>query len=177
MILSLCDQTHIWGGEYEATHRVQYCDLADGNDVRLLHYIDQPVTGIIMQPPCTALAGSGARWWHAKGRQALIDALALVDACLRTVTIYRPDWWILENPVGRLSRYLGPPAFTYNPTEYGEPWNKRTCLWGQFTMPQAYINQPIGDNRIHNMAPSPDRGLKRSIPPRNFCQAFREYNQ
>lgn len=176
MILSLCDQTHIWGSQYEDTHHVQYIDLADDNDVRLLHHIELPIVGIICQPPCTAFAVSGARWWSAKGEAALLEGLAIVDACLRAVAIYRPDWWVLENPVGRLTHYLGPPQHTFDPTEYGEGYRKRTCLWGAFTMPQAYINQPIGDDRIHKMSPSPDRALKRSIPPANFCQAFREYN-
>ena len=176
MILSLCDQTHIWGGCYEPDNYVCYVDLADGNDVRLLPHKRHRVRGIIMQPPCTEFAVSGARWWQGKGESALLEGLALVDACLRAVAIYRPDWWVLENPVGRLSQFLGPPAFTYNPTEYGEPWNKRTCLWGEFTMPQPYVNHPEGDDRIHKMGPSPDRALKRSIPPANFCQAFREYN-
>lgn len=177
MILSLCDQTHIWGQCYADTYDVVYVDIVDGQDVRLLPALSRNVVGIIMQPPCTELCSSGALHWKRKGQAKLLDALAIVDACLRTVAIYRPRWWVLENPVGRLSTYLGAPRNTYNPTEYGEPYDKRTCLWGNFIMPQPYITQPEGDDRIHKMSPSPDRGLKRSIPPRNFCEAFREYNK
>ena len=176
MILSLCDQTHIWGSCYEPEHKVVYVDIAHGLDVRLLPHRSERVHGSIMQPECTEFASSGAKHWAGKPPRLLLDALAIIDACLRTVALYDPDFWVLENPVGRLSTYLGPPAFTFNPTEYGEPWNKRTCLWGKFTMPQPYVNQPEGDDRIHKMSPSPDRALKRSIPPANFCQAFREYN-
>jgi len=178
IILSLCDQTHIWGGVYEDDYEVVYCDLADGNDVRLKLWdmVDNDVQGIICQPPCTSFAVSGARWWSGKGVTPLLEGLSIVDARLRAVAIYRPAWCILENPRGRLSSYLGPPQHTFDPTEYGEPWTKFTCLWGSFTMPQRYVNQVEGDDRIHKMPPSPDRGMKRSIPPANFCQAFREYN-
>lgn len=177
MILSLCDQTHTWGAPYAATGElVLYFDLAHGQDVRDLEHIRGKIRGIIMQPPCTEFAVSGARWWSSKGHEKLLQGLAIVDACLRQVAIHNPDFWVLENPVGRLGTYLGPPAYTYNPTEYGDPWNKRTCLWGVFTMPQPYVNHPIGDDRIHKMAPGPDRALKRAVTPPGFSRAFQEYN-
>ena len=71
------------------------------------------VHGILAAPPCTDLAVSGVRYWAAKGEQALLAALAVADACLRIVTVCRLAgalaWWALENPVGRLRHYYGPP--------------------------------------------------------------------
>jgi site-specific DNA-cytosine methylase len=113
LILSLCDHSGVWSRPYrEAGYRVSCVDLQDGQDVRLMPHIDEPVHGILAAPPCDHFAVSGARWWEAKGEQPLLDGLAIVDACLRAVAIYRPEWWVLENPRGRLSRYLGPPAWS-----------------------------------------------------------------
>lgn len=112
-ILSLCDYTGIWSQPYaEAGYRVLRFDIKNGHDVRLLERLNEPIWGAIFQPPCTEFAGSGARWWQAKGDKALLDGLSVVDACLRQVAIH-PElaWWVLENPVGRLQRYLGKPSY------------------------------------------------------------------
>jgi hypothetical protein len=60
-------------------------DLAHGHDIRFLPIPKPPVYGILAAPPCTNLAASGARWWKAKGVDALADALAIADACLSKV--------------------------------------------------------------------------------------------
>ena len=131
MILSLCDYTGNWSRPYEmAGYQVVRVDLQHGQDVRLLPVLDVPIHGILAAPPCDHFAASGARWWEGKGEQAVLDGLAAVDACLRAVAIYRPVWWALENPVGRLRRWLGPPAWTFQPCHFGDPYTKRTCLWG-----------------------------------------------
>lgn len=109
LILDLCGGTGSWSRPYaQAGYPVTVVDpLANGCDVRLMPRLDAPVWGILAAPPCTHLSGSGARWWKGKGEAALIEALAVVDACLRIVMVHRPRWWVLENPVGRLTRYLG----------------------------------------------------------------------
>lgn len=105
-ILSLCDYTGIWSEPYRtAGYNVVQVDLKHGGDVRLLHYIGK-VHGVICQPPCTHLAGSGARWWESKGEAALLEALSISDACLRFVALGSPYWWVLENPVGRLPDHI-----------------------------------------------------------------------
>src|SRR4051794_30147222 len=93
LILSLCDHTGNWSRPYvEAGYDVIRIDLQDGQDVRLMPYANQPVHGILAAPPCDHFALSGARWWAAKGEQAILDGLAIVDACLRAVAIHRPQW-------------------------------------------------------------------------------------
>jgi len=131
-ILSLCDLTGEWPRPYrEAGYEVIALDLQRGEDVRLLEVESlPPVHGILAAPPCTHFAVSGARWWAEKGEAALLEGLAVVDACLRIVVALRPQWWCLENPVGRLRRYLGEPRMTFNPCDYGDPYTKRTLLWG-----------------------------------------------
>ena len=176
-ILSLCDYTGTWGGQYEDEYEVIYVDLQRDPeaDVRLFERTEG-VHGIIAQPDCTEFAGSGARWWKDKGTEPLLRALALVDACIRIVHIHRHTWWVLENPVGRLTRWLGPWSHTYQPSDYGDPYTKRTCLWGEFTMPQKNPVEPTEGSKMHLVGPGPERKNIRSATPEGFAKAFRMAN-
>lgn len=146
--------------------------LADGQDVRLMEKLPERVHGILAAPPCTHLAGSGARWWEEKGEEALLESLAVVDACLRIITVHQPDWWALENPVGRLTRFLGEPRLIFNPNDYGDPYTKRTCLWGEFTIPLAHPVAATEGSKMHLLPPSEDRWRLRSMTPKGFAEAF-----
>ena len=118
IILDLCGGTGSWSKPYkDAGYDVRLITLPE-HDVRLYEPPDN-VYGVLAAPPCTHLAGSGARWWKAKGEEALLESLAIVDACLRIVTVTQPEFWCLENPVGRLVRYLWAPVMYFNPCDYG----------------------------------------------------------
>ena len=174
IILDLCGGTGAWSEPYaEAGYDVRNITLPQ--DIR----ISCPVScyGILAAPPCTHLSGSGARWWANKGHQALLDALSLVDACLRFVAICRPKFWVLENPVGRLIHYIGKPRMYFNPCDYGDPYTKKTCLWGDFNEPKKSPVEPEKQNRIWNASPSGHRGRIRAITPPAFAKAFFEANR
>ena len=188
-ILSLCDSSGNWSNPYrEAGYNVIQVDLDHGQDVRLLKFPGR-VHGIIAQPPCTHLSSAGAASWAAKGEGALLEALQVVDACLRFVAVCKPIWWVLENPKGRISQYLGKPQFTFNPCDYGDAYKKRTCLWGSFVPPLPLIigedmsvepikNPNSGDHSIDNWLKSQGykigkhRAKWRSLTPPGFAQAF-----
>lgn len=177
MILSLCDYTGNWSRPYEeAGYSVVRIDLQSGKDVRLLECITAPVHGILAAPPCTAFAGSGARWWAEKGDQAVFDGLAVVDACLRAVALYSPKWWALENPVGRLRTWLGEPRYSFNPCDFGDPYTKKTLLWGRFNPPAKSWVMPTEGSKMHVLPPTEDRAAKRSETPMGFAKAFFEAN-
>ena len=93
------------------------------------------IYGILSAPPCEHFSGSGARLWKDKGEEALLEGLSVVDACLRIILITKPVFWAMENPKGRISKYLGSPKHTFQPYQYGDNYSKRTCLWGDFNMP------------------------------------------
>lgn len=170
IILDLCGGSGAWSSPYmKAGYDVRILTLPN-YDVRLLPHFKERVHGILSAPPCTVFANSGARWPRTETQ--MINALSVVDACLRAVVIYQPHWWALENPVGKLTRYLGKPTLYFDPCDYGDPYTKRTALWGQFTEPKKNPVEPVEKSPIHYMTPSPERSAKRSITPSGFAQAF-----
>ena len=177
-ILDLCGGTGAWSKPYkDAGYDVYVIEIENGHDVRLFEFNwAGDVHGILAAPPCTHLAGSGARWWADKGEDALLESLAIVDACLRVVLVTQPVWWCLENPVGRLVHYLGKPKMYFNPCDYGDPYTKKTCLWGDFNEPIQNPVYPTEGGKMHRLPPSEDRARLRSITPPGFAQAFFEAN-
>ncbi|MBD3638804.1 MAG: hypothetical protein HUJ25_15735 [Crocinitomicaceae bacterium] len=158
--------------------------LNKGHDIQLQEYLKKGIYGFLAFPPCTHLAGSGARWWKKKGKAALKEAMALVDACMRVVALYRPTFWMLENPVGRLKKFLGKPHFTFQPHEFGgyrrsnaDAYTKRTCLWGDFEIPPKKNIKPEVKDWVLKFSPGEDRAKLRSRTPLGFATAFAKYNQ
>jgi len=175
IILEPCGGSGAWGKPYrENGYDVRNITLPE-YDVRT-YVPPASVYGVLAAPPCTHLAGCGARWWKQKGEEALLEALAIVDACMRMILLTHPTFWALENPIGRLSFYLGKPALIFDPWEYGDPYTKRTCLWGDFNVPKKSPVRPVCKNFIHYIGPGPDRTARRSITPAGFAQAFFEAN-
>lgn len=180
IIVELCSGSGNWGKPWEeAGYQVMRYDIQKGSmwDVRLLGKLRMPIYGVLAGPPCDHLAGSGARWWKDKGVEKLFEGIAIVDACMRFILINKPVFWCLENPVGRLSKFLGPPKMTFQPWEYGDPYQKRTCLWGEFRIPERTPVEPTDGQKIWKMAPGPERKAKRSITPSGFARAFYEANK
>ena len=180
IILDLCSGSGAWSQPYlEAGYDVRRSTSPD-QDVRLWQLpqdLPYRVHGILAAPPCTHLARSGARWWADKGEEALLEAMSIVDACLRIITVTHPNWWALENPVGRIWKYLGHPQLTFDPHEFGDPWTKRTCLWGDFNLPEYNIVKPTQGDRTSSIGPQRGRSDKRSITPPGFAKAFFEANK
>lgn len=199
IILDLCGGTGAWSQPYaEAGYDVRLVTLPD---IDVKTYRPPQVWGVLAAPPCTEFARCGARWWASKPPEKLIEGLSVVLACLRVIAEARPTWWVLENPVGRLKHYIGPPEFIFDPWEYGDPWTKKTWLWGRFQIPtkfvgavkpQNMVRQRISGQRkrtdfhearileaiatrpdwIHRLPPSKDRAALRSITPPGFARAF-----
>jgi hypothetical protein len=178
IILDLCGGTGSWSKPYrDAGYDVRVITLPE-HDVRLYTPPDN-VYGILAAPPCTEFASSGARWWAEKGNLALLEGLSAVDACMRIIWLTKPKFWALENPIGRLKHYLGKPKMYFNPCDYGYPYTKKSCLWGEFNEP---IKQPIAPTEGSKMwrmygGKSAKTKEARSITPPGFAKAFFEANQ
>lgn len=193
LVLSLCDRTGVMVQPWlEAGYRCLIVDLqhpegehTDG----LLTRVGADITtwlpprgeyaAAFAFPPCTHLAGSGARWFRDKGLPALIDGLTLVEASRRLL-----EWtgapWALENPSGTLSTYWRPPDFAFDPYEYGawvpggaDAYTKRTHLWtgGGFVMPPRRPVEPVDGSKMHRLPPSAERANLRSVTPEGFARA------
>jgi hypothetical protein len=172
-ILSLCDGTGAWSKPYrDAGYEIIAIDLP--SDVRLMKVPTQKIHGILAAPPCTVFALSGVSWHRTKGE--MLHGLGIVSACLRIITACAPSWWALENPVGTLVHYLGPPVDYFDPCDYGDPYTKRTALWGKFTMPTKDRVIPTEGSKTHFYGPTKDRAIKRSITPTGFANAFANVN-
>lgn len=210
-ILSLCDYSGNWPWFYSQDgYTVVLVDPAHrkvqqkGNVIklpltvesllsRLLHMRGSPavfglsnVHGILMAPPCTEFAASGAQYWKDKdvdGRTG--KAVTLVRNCLAIKDTLRPKWWALENPVGRLGKLVpevGEVVLYFDPCDYGDPYTKKTCLWGSFTKPEP---NPVRANKVCPQGSKLQRlggggGEKtkrlRSITGLGFAKAFFEAN-
>jgi hypothetical protein len=181
LILDLCGGTGAWSKPYrDAGYRVLTITAPEA-DVRLIHRLPEPVHGILAAPPCTVFANAGARW--PRTDDDMREGLSVVDACLRAVVIYEPAWWALENPAGKLSRYLGKPAMSFQPCDYGDPWTKRTCLWGKFSLPAKSPVEPTRQCKHNTYWGHCAVGGKsfatmsaRSVTPPGFARAFYEAN-
>ena len=175
IILDLCGGTGAWSKPYvDAGYDVRLVTLPE-QDVRL-YQPPENVHGILAAPPCTHFSGSGARWWKQKGPEAIIEGLSVVDACLRIIWTAQPEWFVMENPVGRLRNFIGPPRMYFDPCDFGDPYTKRTCLWGQFAIPQKQPVIPTQGSKLHKLSPSNNRATLRSITPPGFANAFFDAN-
>ncbi len=175
IILDLCGAEGAWSEPYrDAGYDVRIVTWPK-NDVRL-YSPPERVHGILAAPPCEHFALSGARWWKAKGTQPLLSALGVVEACLRMIRLTRPFFWCLENPVGRLMYYIGEPKMYFNPCDYGDPYTKKTGLWGDFNTPRKNPVHPTEGSRMHKLPPTADRKALRSKTPPGFAKAFFKAN-
>ncbi len=185
VILDLCGGTGSWSKFYrEAGYDVRIIDPQEwatgafdpNGDVRLFKVPACKVWGILAAPPCTVFALSGNRWPRSADDYAA--NLAVVDACIRIAFACKPQWWALENPVGTLVNWLGKPKMYFNPCDYGDPYTKRTCLWGDFTEPKRAPVEPTEGSKLWAKygGKSARTKLMRSMTPEGFARAFFEAN-
>lgn len=104
-------------------------------------------------------------------------------------------FWALENPRGYLRDFLGKPALEFDPNDFGDPYTKRTHLWGNFNEPKknpvkaelGTMVKHAGNHYFTDLKPvDPEyqkklgidtRTIRRSITPPGFAQAFFKANQ
>lgn len=88
---------------------------------------------IIAFPPCTYLTVTGNRWFNYEkyGDKAIQRMLDRNDAIKFFMTIANADCdkIAIENPVGIMSTQWRKPDQIIQPFEYGDAYEKRTCLW------------------------------------------------
>ena len=196
-ILSLFDYSGAWSRPYhEAGYKTIQVDIKHGDDVlditeaRLAKW--GKIHGILAAPPCTHFCVSGARHFSAKDKDGRTsEGLKLLQKTMWIIQKADPKWWVIENPVGRINslfpemEYFGPSYF--QPWQYGDPYTKKTGLWGKFKMPPVRNPvQPImytnskgqkGSWMWAKLGGNSDKTKElRSLTPAGFAQAFFEAN-
>jgi hypothetical protein len=136
IILDLCGGTGAWSKPYkDAGYDVRNITLPE-YDV-FTYEPPKNVYGILASPPCTMFSLARTR---AKKPRDLRQGMELVIACLNIIWECRYHkklaFWCLENPMGILRQFLGKPVFSFHPWEFGDPWTKKTDLWGYFNIPK-----------------------------------------
>ena len=108
------------------------------------HEINGKWDMIIAHPPCTYLTGTGNRWFdvekYGKVAQkrweercsAICFFLAFAYADCEKIAI--------ENPVGCMSRLYRKPDQIVHPYMFGDPFEKKTCLWLKGLQPLNQMN-------------------------------------
>ena len=157
------------------------------------------VYGVLSACPCTTFAGSGARWWADRHdvespeavRQVFGDRAVMAGAKSPrdyNVMLYQATrdmiaktnptgFHILENPIGRIEAVTGLPKPTarFHPHNFGNPYTKRTSLYGDFNpdMPLANVD-PVEGSKMQAKLRGTDALDKerRSETPEGFAYAF-----
>lgn len=148
------------------------------------------IYGILCAPDCTQFSIARSR---ARQPRNLREGMRLVRACQSIIWECRYEnklkFWCLENPVGFLRQFLGKPVFTFNPCDFGDPYTKKTDLWGYFNIPKKKpikLNQKQKwDSKQNNLSKYPrcsditgsKQADKRAITPQGFANSFYEANR
>lgn len=212
IILDLCGGTGAWSKYYAKNpeYKVFNLTLPEHDITRLAElpsavcYAIQEgkVYGILAAPPCTMFS-IARNDKTAKEARDMEKGMNVVQACLKIIwwAQYKKfrkgeglQFWCLENPAtGYLQRFLGKPAMIFEPFEFGDPYSKKTALWGNFKEPKKnpvkatrgtmvkYASQfddlkPV-DPEYQEALGVDTRTIRRSITPDGFAKAFYEANK
>ena len=190
IILDLCGGTGAWSQPYiDAGYEVLNADILHPDhqtktplgDIAFIEsgIMGSNIWGILCTPPCTMFACSGNRWRASRTMADMKEAIRVVDACFRIISMLQPKWWAMENPVGTLHRYIGKPKMYFNPCDYGDPYTKKTCLWGDFKIQKKNPVEPTEGSKLWKLYGGKSERTKmlRRMTPPGFAKAFFEANK
>jgi site-specific DNA-cytosine methylase len=205
IILDLCGGTGSWAKPYkDAGYDVRLVTLPTSNILKTLFSKEwigfegqEPVAtkdiyGILAAPPCTMFSLARTR---AKRPRDFDEGMKVVEACLNIIWNVRKQnkfsFWAMENPMGYLRQFMGKPPFTFDPWEFGDPYTKKTDIWGYFNFPKKKyknIEEVMTREQIAKCSTNSRRlpsiseltgskqADKRAITPQGFAQAFFKAN-
>lgn len=194
IILDLYGGTGSWSKPYQdAGYDVKLITLPNYD---VVDYMPPPnVYGILAAPPCTHFSKARTT---AKAPRDFEGAMGLVYAALKIIWQCRIEgslkFWALENPTGYLRQFLGKPAYTFQPFDFGDPFQKPTDIWGYFKEPKkSKIKFDKNQYSLFTFKKYRQRGdrcnfpgvthigrkgdARRAITPPGFAYAFFKANQ
>lgn len=131
-------------------HEAYSCDLSPSEtpgphfQCDVLQVLDHGWDLMIAHPPCTYLARSGARWWADR----VLEQSEALDF-VRSLWYAEIPRIAIENPVGVLNDYIGRPAQTIQPYNFGHDASKGTCLWLK-NLPKLWPTEIVPPRLVHN---------------------------
>lgn len=180
-VLVACEFSGVVRDAFRARgHDAWSCDLLPCEKGPAFHFQDDVKDVIsaehwdmmICHPPCTHLSVSGARHFAAKQdsgvqQEALEFVRFLLDSRIEKIA--------LENPISIISSKIRKPDQIIQPWQFGHGETKATCLWLKNLPKLTPTNIVEGrSDRIHKMAPSPDRWRERSRTYQGIADAMAE---
>lgn len=181
------------GGFSEAFLHRGHAVVRYDNDERFLHVqntIIKDVLDLTMQdlagadvvlasPPCRcfSVAADHYHWPNGRPTAETLEQIRLVEHTVKIIMNANPEYWILENPAGRMRNVLGKPAKHTAWCAWGTPYKKPTDLWGKippidWRIPRKWEPNPSGGagNRFRN-DPYPRDPARRALIPYQFSLA------
>ena len=141
-ILVACEESQAVTKRLRAKgHEAFSCDILPCSGGKPEWHLQQDVTELLKQkwdmiiafPPCTFLTVTGNRWFnierygdkaikrHADRKEAIDFFMMFSNADCEKI--------VIENPVGIMSTHYQKPNQIINPYQFGDPFEKKTCLW------------------------------------------------
>lgn len=116
-------------------HEVYSCDILPCGGGHPEYHLQTDVTELLKMkwdmviafPPCTHLAVSGAAWFKEKqrnGKQQMGIGFFLMFTALDHIPKV-----VIENPIGIMSKLYRKPDQIIQPWQFGDNYEKSTCLW------------------------------------------------
>lgn len=141
-ILVACEESQAVTKEFRALgHEAFSCDLLECSGGHPEWHLQQDVTELLQQkwdmilafPPCTFLTVTGNRWFDVEkyGDKALKRIEDQKDAIDFFMLFANADCdkIVIENPIGVMSSIWKKPSQIVNPYQFGDAFEKKTCLW------------------------------------------------
>ena len=101
---------------------------------------------MIAHPPCTYLCGMGI-WWNHK-RPERIPLMEEAIEFVRRLMAAPIPMIAIENPIGCLSTRIRKPDQIVNSWQFGQEFNKPTCLWLK-NLPRLVPTKIVGKGRFY----------------------------
>lgn len=137
-VLVACEYSGIVRNAFSAKgHEATSCDLLPGEIMMFEEFSGTHYQGSVLDiindgwdlmighPPCTFLSYAATRVWDTPGRSEKREEALEFFKILYNAPI---DKICLENPLGYAGTWKKYDQII-NPWQFGEPFNKRTCLW------------------------------------------------
>ena len=141
-VLVACEESQAVCKEFRALgHEAYSCDIVPCSGGHPEWHLQQDVIPLLKEkwdmiiafPPCTYLTVTGNRWFnidrygekaiqrHKDRKEAIVFFMAFANADCERIAI--------ENPVGIMSSEWRKPNQIINPWQFGDAFEKKTCLW------------------------------------------------